>query len=257
MAKYYRITSDKNELCAIAADYWMECYRSTLDTAPLFHVALSGGSTPKSLYQLLATDKYSDQIDWQKVHLYFGDERCVPLDHPDSNFLMAKTALIDHVDIPPQNVHPVKIVENDPARCAAEYQRQLADVMVCESNAIPRFDLVLLGMGEDGHTASLFPGTPILQQRERWVSEVYVSHLDSWRVSLTYPIINNAHKILVLVSGANKADKISEILTAPVTEPKYPIQGIVPKGDILWLVDKAAAAALNNENVSVDMTKVA
>lgn len=260
MAKFYRIAANKDELCDIAADYWLQCYTACVDNAKDFHVSLSGGSTPKSLYQLLATPRYSDRIDWHKVHLYFGDERCVPHDHADSNYLMAKSALLDHIDIPPENVHPVPYVEQDPAQSAGLYQQQLAAAMTTDSNGFPRFDLVLLGMGDDGHTASLFPGTPILQERERWAAEVFVSRLNSWRVSLTYPVINNAHRVMLLVAGEGKAARISEILSSASRErdePRYPVQGVDPAGDVFWLLDQPAAAQLNTANMPDEMTQVA
>jgi len=257
MTTYYSVANNKDELCLRAADYWLQCYIDTVASKEIFCVALSGGSTPKSLYRLLAGKKYSEKIDWGKVHLFFGDERCVPLDHADSNYLMAKTALIDHIEIPSKNVHAVPYEPDNPARSAGIYQALLSEVLSRGVNAEPRFDLLLLGMGDDGHTASLFPATSILQETKRLVAAVHVPQLDTWRVSLTYPVINDAVKIMVLVSGASKSEKIADIFNSEAVQTNYPIQAIVPKGDLLWLLDTDAAASLEMDRVSTEIRKIA
>jgi len=257
MATYYSIAANKEELCERAAEHWLQCYTKIIATQSSFCVALSGGSTPKSLYRLLARAKYSDRMDWKKIQVFFGDERCVPLDHDDSNYLMAKTALFDHIDIPADNIHPVRYEKESPDLSASAYQQQLDKVLPKGANGIPAFDLLLLGMGDDGHTASLFPETTILQETKRLVSEVRVEKLDTWRISVTYPIINHAKNIMVLVSGAGKADKISEIFNNASQNISYPIQAIVPQGDMLWLLDTAAAASLGDTSISENIRKIA
>ncbi|MFV2057677.1 MAG: 6-phosphogluconolactonase [Thiohalomonadales bacterium] len=245
MTIFYHIAVDKEDLCTFAADYWLRCYSEAVASGRKFSIALSGGGTPKSLYQLMASKKYSEQIDWRKVDVFFGDERCVPLDHVDSNYLMATTALLGNIDIPVTNIHSVPFFQGEQARSADSYQHEIRQHLFHDENNIPQFDLVLLGMGDDGHTASLFPGTTILEEQKRWVSEVYVQRLDSWRISLTYPVINNTRHIMVLVAGAAKSEKIAEILLETGVSEKYPIQGVAGRGDMLWLMDKAAAANLD------------
>ena len=144
MATYYSIAKNKDDLCEQAAKHWLQCYTDAIVDHDSFCVALSGGSSPKSLYQLLASAKFRDRIDWKKVQVFFGDERCVPLNHKDSNYLMAKTALFDHIDIPDENIHPVCYEKNFPNRSAEAYQAQINKTLVKGANGIPKFDLLLL-----------------------------------------------------------------------------------------------------------------
>lgn len=257
MATYYGISEDKDQLCIRAADYWLKYYRESRSRGMSFTVALSGGSTPKQLYALLASPKYSEQIDWNTVQLFFGDERCVPHDHSDSNYLMVQSALIEHIDIPSENVHAVPYEQGKPARSAESYQHTLQEILPNGPNQTPRFDLVLLGMGDDGHTASLFPGTSILNETARLVSEVHVPQLDTWRISLTYPIINNASNIIILVSGTSKAEKIAEIFKSGKQQTDYPIQAVDPVSDKIWLLDNDAASGLQADKLSSDFSKIA
>jgi 6-phosphogluconolactonase len=202
-----------------------------------FSIVLSGGSTPKTLYELLASPAYRDQIDWTRVHVYFGDERCVPPDHPDSNYRMASEALLSHVPIPGDNVYRMR-GEIDPEAAATEYGQLLKERF---GDAGP--DLVLLGMGDDGHTLSLFPGTTALQEtRHRCVSN-FVQKLNVWRITLTAPFVNRAAQILVLVAGAGKASRVQEVLEGEKAPQRNPIQLIDPaSGRITWLLDAEAAA---------------
>ncbi|MCC6973485.1 MAG: 6-phosphogluconolactonase [Anaerolineae bacterium] len=197
------------------------------------HLALSGGSTPIPAYALLALPEWRARLDWSKVQVYWGDERCVPPDHPQSNYLNAKTSLLDPVKIPPTNVHRIK-GELPPAEAAQDYEREIAGIT---------FDLILLGMGDDGHTASLFPGTPILLEQSRRVAEVYVPHLDSWRVSLTLSTLNSARTVMFMVSGATKADRIQEILKNEGGANARPA-GLVRPTRLIWMLDREAAGRL-------------
>jgi 6-phosphogluconolactonase len=198
-----------------------------------FTVALSGGSTPRRLFELLASDPFRSQVPWARVEVFWGDERCVPPDHPDSNYRMAREALLDHVDLPPQNVHRVR-GEWTPDRSADHYQSELERVLGPDLG----FDLILLGMGSDGHTASLFPGSPTLEEGEEAVVAVYAAHLDSWRVTLTLPVLNRAHHVLFLVSGASKAGALARIRAG---EP-LPAGRVCPsRGTLTWLIDRDAA----------------
>ena len=202
-------------------------------------VNLSGGSTPRALYALLASPAYRDLTDWSRWHVYFGDERCVPQDHPDSNFRMARETLLDHVPIPRHHVHPMVVAPADPDAAARAYEALLRSEVTGE-DGIPVLDLALLGLGEDGHTASLFPGTPILQERERLVAPVYVERLASWRVSLTYPMLDAARHLLFLAAGEGKRPVLDDLRNAP-TQTAYPVQGLAPQGTVEWYLDRAAA----------------
>ncbi|HEY4002399.1 MAG TPA: 6-phosphogluconolactonase [Candidatus Xenobia bacterium] len=203
---------------------------------------LSGGSTPKSLYALLATDAYRDQVDWSKVHFFWGDERCVPPDHPDSNYRMANETLLSKIDVPAANIHRMPAEESDVAAAARSYEERLRSFF--GPVEWPAFDVMLLGMGPDGHTASLFPGTQALQETRLWVVPNHVEKLNSWRLTLTYPVINHARAVYFLVGGADKA----QVLKTVVSEPggnQYPSQRIQPvDGKLTWLIEQAAASAL-------------
>jgi 6-phosphogluconolactonase len=202
-------------------------------------VALSGGSTPRTTYALLASDEFAARVDWPRVRVFWGDERCVPPDHPDSNYRMAREALLDKVPIPTENVHRMR-GELPPDQAATAYQAELEAVL----GASGRFDLILLGMGADGHTASLFPGTAALEERERTVVAVYVKRLRAWRVTLTLPVINAGRHVLFLVSGTAKAPTLAriragELLSAGLVQPD--------QGQLTWLVDMAAAGQLKGQ----------
>lgn len=234
---------DPERLAAAAAARWIAVCRSACAARGVFHVALSGGSTPKRLYQLLAGPEHRTAIDWARVHLYFGDERAVPPEHADSNYRMVREALLDRIAIPPQNVHRM---DAEPARieqAAADYAATLQQQLPQDTLGLPVFDLILLGMGADGHTCSLFPDTPILKERARSVAPVYVEHLRSWRLSLTYPVLDAARQLLFLVAGQDKAARLRQICRGK--DASAPVQGIHPRGAVEWYLDNAAAAGLD------------
>lgn len=203
-------------------------------------ICLSGGSTPKAVYELLASEQ---SFDWVKVHFFWGDERCVPRTHPESNFLMATEALLRKLSISDANIHRIE-AEGPPTEAAERYERDLRTFFGLKEKQIPRFDVTLLGLGEDGHTASLFPGTTILNETRRLVAEVYVEKFKAYRISMTYPLLNNSHIIMFLVSGSGKATILHEILEG---EPgRYPAQQIQPAdGIVYWLIDQQAASHLS------------
>lgn len=239
------IHPDAAALSQAGARYWLEQAHQAIEQRGVFHVALTGGSTPQALYRLLATPAFAEKIDWSRVQIFMGDERYVPEDDPQSNFGMAQDCFLQHVPIPAQNLHPIPTHYAQAGEAAAEYAdliRSLVPVTVQR----PAFDLVMLGMGDDGHTASLFPGTDILQESARTVAAVYVDRLASWRVSMTYPLLNQARHIMVLVSGANKAAILAHVLRQGSSH-LYPIQGILPDGDMHWFIDRAAAGELNKD----------
>jgi len=212
-----------------------------------FTLALSGGSTPRPIYaRLAATDCVEridvDPIDWGKVHVFFSDERCVPPDDAASNYRMACEALFDHVPLPSANVHRM-CGEEDPTLAALAYEQNLQSVF-CTS-AVPAFDLICLGMGDDGHTASLFPGTAALREQERWVVAQYVAVALAWRVTFTSALINAARHVAFLVEGAGKSETLRRVLAGPYQPDVLPSQLIQPiSGQVHWLVDAAAAAII-------------
>jgi len=232
---------DLNSLVASAAEQVVTLAGAAIAARGRFAIGLSGGSTPRPLYELLASPAFASRIDWPNVHVFWGDERCVPPDHPDSNYRMARETLLDHVPLPPDNIHRLA-GELDPATAAADYEAHLRAFFAGDGEAGPRFDLLLLGMGDDAHTASLFPGTAALGETERWVAANYVEKLDAWRLTLTPPALNAAAEIMVLVSGASKADAFHAVLSGPTDPDKYPAQVLNPNnGRLRWLVDSEAA----------------
>jgi 6-phosphogluconolactonase len=227
------VLPDPAALAREATDRVVALARSAIATGGRFTVALSGGSTPKALYEQLV----SQPIAWKQVHIFWGDERCVPPDHPDSNYGMAQRALLSHIDIPAQNVHRLK-GEIDPTQAAQQYETELRSVL----GAQPRFDLILLGMGPEGHTASLFPGTPALHERQRWVMAQYVDKPQANRLTLTPPIINHAANVIFLIAGHDKAATLQAVWHGPHEPDRFPAQIVAPTtGRVIWLVDRAAA----------------
>lgn len=232
---------DLNSLVASAAEQVVTLAGAAIAARGRFAIGLSGGSTPCPLYELLASPAFASRIDWTNVHVFWGDERCVPPDHPDSNYRMARETLLDHVPLPPDNIHRLA-GELDPATAAADYEAHLRAFFAGDGEAGPRFDLLLLGMGDDAHTASLFPGTAALGETERWAAANYVEKLDAWRLTLTPPALNAAAEIMVLVSGASKADAFHAVLSGPTDINRYPAQVLNPNnGRLRWLVDSEAA----------------
>ena len=205
-----------------------------------FAIALSGGSTPKRLYGLLAATPLSFQMPWDRVHLFFGDDRFVPWDSPDSNYGMAQEAMLAHVPVPPQNVHGISH-NGTAANAARDYERALQSYYGSETldAARPLFDIVLLGMGPDGHTASLFPGKPALEERRRWVVEVPEPGLTPFvpRVSLTYPALNSARSVAFVAAGADKTAMMRRVLAG---DRDLPAAHVSPVGELIWFVDRAA-----------------
>lgn len=207
----------------------------------LFTLALAGGGTPKPVYERLATPDVAAGIDWGRVHVFFGDERCVPPDDPQSNFRMAREALLAHVPIPAEHVHRVR-GEDPPTAAAEEAERSLRGVLTAAG--VPSLDLVLLGLGDDGHTVSLFPDTPALDEQSRLVVANFVEKLSSWRVTFTAPLINAARDVVFLVEGAGKAAALEAVLEGPFTPSLLPSQLVRPGGSLHWFVDEAAAGRL-------------
>jgi 6-phosphogluconolactonase len=210
-------------------------------------VALAGGRTPRELYEVLALPSVvgDEPVPWDGVQLFFGDERHVPPDHPDSNYRMVQEALVSRVRIDVAQVHRMSTEQSDATAVAAAYALELAKAFELAPREWPRFDIILLGMGSDGHTASLFPRTPVLDEREHLAAAVWVTSLQSSRITLTYPVLNNARQVYVLVSGVEKADTLRAVLEGPLEPDRLPIQGVQPRsGQLTWIVDEAAASRL-------------
>jgi 6-phosphogluconolactonase len=236
-----QVYPDLESLSRAAADLLVMQANLAVAARGRFSVALSGGATPRRTYELLAAPSFKDQAPWDRVHVFWGDERCVPLNDPRSNARMAQDAWLDHVPIPRDQIHPMSCA-GDPAAGARQYEAQVRKFF---AGRPPRLDLVLLGLGDDGHTASLFPGTPALEEREGWAAAVYLGKQNLDRVTLTAPLINQAAMVVFLVAGKSKAGVLQEVLHGPRDPGRLPAQLIQPQtGELLWLVDLAAAARL-------------
>lgn len=233
------IYPDQTELVTAAAEMITAIIAEAIQARGACALALSGGSTPREVYEKLAHASYRERIAWPAVHWFWGDERMVPPEHEESNYRMTREALLAHAPIPARNVHRIQ-GELAPALAAREYRAELAAFFHQTKNA---FDLVLLGLGEDGHTASLFPETAALRERTHDAAEVFVPKLDQWRVTLTLPAINRARKIIFLVAGKSKAEIAAGVLGLPQPEMKWPASLVQPsEGELLWLLDAEAAA---------------
>jgi 6-phosphogluconolactonase len=226
------------ELEQNAAERIVSTINKSIGERGVCFVALSGGETPRPVYRLLGTDPMKDRVDWKCVQLFFTDERAVPPDDPQSNYGMIYRELISKIDIPSGNVHRIK-GELKPELAASEYEEELWEIF---SSRNVRFDLVLLGLGEDGHTASIFPGSNIVKEENKFVAALFVPRLSSWRVTLTFQSLNNAREILFLVSGRQKGAIVQRILGAPDPVQDLPATMVRPaEGKLLWMLDKDAA----------------
>lgn len=230
------------QLAVAAAERFLERAAELHRGLAQFSVALAGGNTPRRVYELLGSDRFKNRIEWSRVHLFFGDERCVPPDHPDSNYRMAVESLISHVPIPVTNVHRI-IGEGEANENARAYENELREFFAGQS--WPRFDLVLLGMGDDGHTASLFPDSQALRETSRWVVPTRNEQVGQDRITLTIPVFNHARHVTFLVAGKKKAQRLKEVLRPEPESKELPVQAIAPiKGTLEWLVDSEAASLL-------------
>ena len=239
MEREIKVAADLPSLAIEAAERMTEAVNRAADERSRFSVALSGGHTPQSLYHLLADKRYRSAIPWDRIEIYFGDERCVPPDSDQSNFRMANEALLSKVPIPANQIHRMR-GEIDPQLAAREYGELLKANFGDEG-----LDLVWLGMGDDGHTASLFPGTQALHEQKHRCVANHVEKLDTWRLTMTAPFINRAREVMILISGAEKAQRLHEVLEGPRDPDRLPIQLIEPTGGkLVWLID-AAAGGMN------------
>jgi 6-phosphogluconolactonase len=237
------ILRDPQALARALADLFVGTGRMSMAERGAFHVALSGGSTPRAAYELLAQEPLRDELSWSDVFIYFGDERCVPPDDEQSNYRMAQKAFLDAVGIPSANVHRIH-GEADPGLAANEY----ASILRAHLGDAPRFDLILLGIGPDGHTASLFPGTPPDSDDGALVRAVYAQSQMMWRITVTPKVINLARTVAFAVQGPEKAAIFAAVYEGPIDPVKYPAQIVRPvAGRLIWLVDESAAGMLKQK----------
>jgi 6-phosphogluconolactonase len=246
----YYVEADAAALARRAATYFVEMVREAVDAQGLARLAISGGSTPKAAFELMADPHqwWRVAMPWDRLNLYWVDERAVPPDHPDSNYRMTRESLLSKVPLPAEQVHRMQ-GELEPEVAAARYESELRNSFRLEGAESPRFDLVALGMGPDGHTASLFPYTAAIHEMSRLVTANHVPQLDTWRITLTWPVINHASSVFFLIGGADKAERVREVFTGPRDPERLPSQLIWPASGILTLfLDKAAAALLPAPN---------
>jgi 6-phosphogluconolactonase len=241
-----KVYSNPETLAAAVADIFIGVGQTALCDRGVFRVALSGGNTPRRAYELLAQEPRSTALSWKDVFVYFGDERCVPPEDEQSNYRMASKAFLDHVPIPHANVHRIR-GEADPGVAANNY----ASIIRTDLADPPHFDLVLLGLGPDGHTASLFPGSPPDLHDSVLVRAVYAESQAMWRVTMTPKLINLGRTVVFAVEGAEKADILAKVIEGPVDPTKYPAQIVRPlSGHLLWMVDELAAGMLRPKTAS-------
>ena len=237
-----QIRQDAHNVATAAATLFSELSSVCIKKSGSFSVALSGGSTPELLFKLLSAAPFREAIEWQKVHLFWGDERCVPPDNKDSNFNLAFRSLISKIEIPPENIHRMA-GESEPQTAAAAYEDDLR--RYCAVSGKAGLDLVFLGLGGDGHALSLFPDSPLLAQTTRLVASGYVESVHAWRLSLTLSAVNNSADAVFLVVGEAKARILKEVIEGGKARLKYPAALIRPRHRLIWLVDKASASLLD------------
>ena len=241
-----RIFNDLDAISLAAAEMFADMANQAIASRGRFSIALSGGNTPRRLYEILANTPIRERIHWESVHVFWGDERCVPADDPRSNTRMARKILLDQVPVPANQIHPIQ-GDLSPALAATQYETELRDFF---GDQPPVLDLVLLGLGANAHTASLFPHTSVLDEKKHWVKEVYVAEQSMYRVTLTAPLINQASEVIFLVSGADKATALQSVLEGAYHPHELPAQLIRPNdAHPIWLVDKVASHKLVDETV--------
>jgi 6-phosphogluconolactonase len=243
-----RTLTTPQELFAAAAEEVVRTANEAVAQRGRFTIALSGGSTPKNLYNLLATNART-ALPWDRMFFFWGDERHVPPTDPDSNYRMADETMLSKIPVAAGNVFRIAAENPDAAAAAEAYEQALRKFFAVGPGQFPRFDLILLGMGPDGHTASLFPGTAALQEKSRLVVANWVEKLKASRISLTLPVLNAAHCVTFLVSGTDKAAVLRTVLEENAPTEQYPSKLVKPSdGKLIWLLDRAAASALSNKS---------
>jgi 6-phosphogluconolactonase len=245
MKKFIEVLSDSEKLIARTQEIILTKIETALKTKDFCTIALAGGGTPKPLYESLATQN----LPWEKIHIFWGDERYVAAEHPDSNQLMARQAWLNRIEIPATNIHPMTVTGNNPEQDAAVHEQELRAFFGVAAGEFPVFDIIILGIGDDGHTASLFPHTPVLQEQEKAIA--VGEKAGQPRITFTVPLINQADCVLFLVAGANKRDALEQIFSSDADSLAYPARLIQPQGELWWLLDETAGKLLKNRNISL------
>jgi 6-phosphogluconolactonase len=238
-----RVYGDAEQLARAAAGLFVTLAAESIKERGRFRVALSGGSTPRRVYEMLASNGFKRRIEWDRVDFFWGDERYVSADDRDSNYRMTFEALLRHVPVPAANVHRVPTEISPPAAAAGAYEE---DIRQCfhHAGSVPQFDLIYLGLGANGHTASLFPHSPALREPSRLVLADFVSEVNMWRITMSAPLLNRGHTVAFLIEGPQKAEVLRDVLLGPLDPERLPAQLIAPEGKLLWMVDEAAASLL-------------
>ena len=239
------VGADAEEAARIAAGQFTALARNIAGEGKPVHIALSGGSSPRPLFELLATEPFRQLVPWDAIHVFWGDERNVPPGDANSNYSMARELLLSHVSVPATHIHRIPTGDGTAIEAADLYQRTLLEFLP-RQNGWPRLDYLLLGLGANGHTASLFPHRPTLHEQHRLVVADHVDEVNSWRVTLTAPVLNNAAQITFLVTGEDKAAAVQQVLEGPRDPEATPAQLIAPaSGSLTWIFDEAAASLLS------------
>lgn len=237
--RHLAILETQEEAIRYAAEHWLSCAKEAVQRHGAFFVALSGGSTPKAIFERLTRTPFKEMVPWKHIHLFWGDERAVPPEHPDSNYKMAMEAGLKEMPIPPGQIHRM-VAESDIEENALAYEATIRRVLGDRS-----FDLIMLGMGEDGHTASLFPHTKALHSHDHLASANYITQKDTWRMTLTYPCLEAARHTVLYVLGEGKKHMVVEVLKGPYRPDDYPVQRIgTIQHPALWVLDSKAASLL-------------
>jgi 6-phosphogluconolactonase len=238
------VVPDAGALASRTAEEFCRLATESIAVQGRFTVALAGGSTPKAAYGLLASETYRRQLQWEQIHVFWGDERHVPPDHADSNYSMAHEAMLSKVEIPAANIHRI-LSEKEAQQAADAYETTLRTFFGLAKGELPCFDLILLGMGPDGHTASLFPGTDVVHERTRLVAAPWVEKFNTFRITMTPPVLCNAAHVVFAAGGGDKTETLRQVLQGDYQPDVYPAQVVKPtQGTLLWLVDEAAARLL-------------
>jgi 6-phosphogluconolactonase len=244
-----KIVPDSSALYRAATEEFVRQANDAVHARGVFQVALSGGSTPKGMFGLLANDEsLRQQTPWDKIQFWWSDERHVPPENSESNFKTAQDNLLSRIPVPLEHIHRVRAEKPDAAQAAEEYEQELRDVFQVAAPTLPRFDLIVLGMGNEGHTASLFPGTKALNETTRLVVSNWVGKLYTWRITFTAPLINNARCVMELIGGDDKALALKGVLEGPYEPDQLPVQLVHPRdGRMLWLLDEKSASQLSKK----------
>lgn len=242
---HLHVCKTSDEFNHAVADWIVDCIAETLKKQGQFTWVLSGGNTPKALYELLAATPYREKIDWRKLHIFWGDERDVPFSDSRNNAKMAYETLLNHVPIPASHIHVMQTENISPEKSAEEYEKILHQYFGASDSHLPTFDLVLLGMGDDGHVLSLFPCTSVVHEEKAWATSLWLESQKMYRITLTKTVVNKSSEIGFLTTGSNKAHALKQVLQGHYNPDLYPSQEIKPEnGELHWFVDEAAAFLL-------------